>query len=147
MNQTPSHHSTPALRESFHYFERITLRYADNDLNGHVNNAHYYSFFDTAVEGYLRHTNLRSVLAGEISTPVVASSCRYFEEIAYPGVIDLGVRLARIGRTSITYEVAIFVGSESHARAQGTFTTVATDRQSKRPVQVPQAFRAAHGMA
>lgn len=147
MSRISDKRPTPAKRESFSFFERITLRYADNDLNGHVNNAHYYSFFDTAVEGYLRHTQLRSVLGGEISTPVVASSCRYFEEIAYPGVIDIGVRVERIGRTSMTYEVAIFVEGENAARAQGSFTTVATNRQTKRPVEVPQAFRTAHGMA
>ena len=131
-------------RTDFTFFDSITLRYADNDANGHVNNAHYYAFFDTAVESYLRAHQLRHVLAGDISTPVVASSCRYFREIAYPGTITLGVRVVRIGRTSITYDIAIFVGEEDHASAQGTFTTVATSRQTKRPVPVPPAFRAAH---
>lgn len=134
----------PGKRADYTFFDSITLRYADNDANGHVNNAHYYSFFDTAVESYLRANNLRHILAGEISTPVVASSCRYFREIAYPGKITLGVRVARIGRTSITYDIAIFVGEETEASAQGTFTTVATSRQTKRPVAVPEAFRASH---
>ena len=134
-----------AQRDEFEFFESITLRYADNDANGHVNNAHYYSFFDTAVEGYLRDRGMREVLAGEISTPVVASSCRYFEEIAYPCTIDVGVRVDRIGNTSITYLVAIFVNQEKTARAQGTFTTVATARATGRPVDVPTAFRQAHG--
>jgi len=128
----------------FEFFESITLRYADNDANGHVNNAHYYSFFDTAVEGYLRHRGLRDTLAGEIATPVVASSCRYFEEIAYPATIEVGVRVDRIGNTSITYLVAIFINPEEIARAQGTFTTVATSRKTGRPVDVPAAFRLAH---
>ena len=141
---TDSERPTRAARGDFDFFESITLRYADNDANGHVNNAHYYSFFDTAVEGYLRDPQLRQVLAGDISTPVVASSCRYFEEIAYPATIDVAVRVERIGRTSITYLVAIFVADESLARAQGTFTTVSTDRQTGRPVAVPEAFRAAH---
>lgn len=139
-NDRPTH----ARRAEFTFFECITLRYADNDANGHVNNAHYYSFFDTAVEGYLRDRKLRQVLAGDISTPVVASSCRYFEEIAYPATIEVGVRVDRVGRTSITYVVAIFVNDETIARAQGTFTTVATSRQTGRPVEVPQAFCLAH---
>lgn len=139
-----SQHPSPAKRADFTFFDSITLRYADNDANGHVNNAHYYSFFDTAVESYLRANDLRHVLAGDISTPVVASSCRYFREVAYPGTITLGVRVARIGRTSITYDIAIFVREDEEASAQGTFTTVATNRQSKRPVSVPEAFRAAH---
>lgn len=133
-----------ALRSAFDFFEPITLRYADNDGYGHVNNAHYYSFFDTAVEGYLREIGMRDVLSGEISTPVVASSCRYFEEVAFPGTIAVGVKVQRIGRTSITYMVAVFVNDEELARAQGTFTTVATSKETGRPVEVPQAFRAAH---
>ncbi len=144
MTDAKSDRPTAVDRASFDFFEPMTLRYADNDANGHVNNAHYYSFFDTAVEGYLRETGLREVLAGDISTPVVASSCRYFEEIAYPGNIELGVRVARIGRSSITYEVAIFAPGQALARAQGSFTTVATNRQTKRPTDVPDAFRAAH---
>ena len=131
----------------FEFFESITLRYADNDANGHVNNAHYYSFFDTAVEGYLHNRGLRQVLAAEIATPVVASACRYFEEIAYPATINVGVRVDHIGNTSMTYLVAIFVNREKTARAQGTFTTVATARATGRPVDVPTAFRQAHGQS
>ncbi|MCD8504297.1 MAG: acyl-CoA thioesterase [Burkholderiaceae bacterium] len=145
MTQTPDR-PTQAVSSDFEFFETITLRYADNDGHGHVNNAHYYSFFDTAVEGYLRAKGMRDVLSGSISTPVVASSCRYFEEVAFPGTISVGVRVERIGQTSITYLVAIFVNEEQLARAQGTFTTVATSRDTGRPVEVPQAFRQAHGL-
>lgn len=142
----PTDRPTQALRSDFEFFEVITLRYADNDGHGHVNNAHYYSFFDTAVEGYLRAKGMRDVLASEVSTPVVASSCRYYEEVAFPGTIDVGVKVERIGRTSITYLVAIFVNDETLARAQGTFTTVVTSKSSARPTDVPQAFRQAHGL-
>jgi len=131
---------SPLAREDFVYFDRLSLRYADNDANGHVNNAHYYSFFDTAVEGFLRANQLRELLAGPIMTPVVASSCRYFKEISFPGEIMLGVRIGRIGRTSITYEIAIFASSnEQSAAAQGTFTIVCTDRATRRPVAVPNS--------
>ena len=145
MSQAPDR-PIQVLRNAFDFFELITLRYADNDGYGHVNNAHYYSFFDTAVEGYLRAKGLRDVLSGSISTPVVASSCRYFEEVAFPGTIAVGVKVERIGRTSITYLVAIFVNDEELARAQGTFTTVATTKDTGRPVEVPEAFRRAHGL-
>ena len=141
---TATTHPEPIARSAFQYFDEITLRYADNDMNGHVNNAHYYSFFDTAIESYLRDNGLRTMLAGNISTPVVASSCRYFEEIAYPGTITLGVRVNRIGHTSITYEIGIFVDDATRSCAAGVFTTVATDRRTKRPVAVPDAFREAH---
>lgn len=141
---TPPERPTQARRSAFEFFESITLRYADNDGYGHVNNAHYYSFFDTAVEGYLRAKGLRDVLAGDIATPVVASSCRYFEEVAYPGTILVGVKVQRIGRTSINYAVAVFVNDEPLARAQGTFTTVTTSKETGRPIEVPKAFVQAH---
>ncbi len=129
-------------RDAFKHFETITLRYADNDLNGHVNNAHYYAFFDTAVEAFLRETKLRQSLAGEVFTPVVASSCRYFRELSYPGDITIGVRLAQLGRTSLTYELAVFTDDENQtAAALGTFTTVCTDKVSRRPTAIPQAVR------
>ncbi|UOD49917.1 acyl-CoA thioesterase [Orrella daihaiensis] len=140
----PVDRPTQALRKDFEFFEVITLRYADNDGYGHVNNAHYYSFFDTAVEGYLRAKGMRDVLSGQISTPVVASSCRYFEEVAFPGTIAVGVKIDRIGRSSITYLVAVFVNDEELARAQGTFTTVATSKETGGPVDVPLVFRKAH---
>jgi len=142
MGDSSAQHPVAPTREGFDYFETISLRYADNDVNGHVNNAHYYAFFDTAVEGFLRATGLRQVLAGEVFTPVVASSCRYFQEISYPGDIVLGVKLARLGRTSLTYEIAIFTpATDPTAAALGTFTTVCTNKASRRPTDIPTAVR------
>lgn len=142
MSDTAQPRETAATRDRFQHFETISLRYADNDANGHVNNAHHYAFFDTAVEGFLRATGLRQALAGEVFTPVVASSCRYFREISYPGDVTLGVRLAKLGRTSLTYELAIFTEEDDlAAAAQGTFTTVCTDKVSRRPTDIPQAVR------
>ena len=140
---TTTERPAQAHRSAFEFFETITLRFADNDDHGHVNNAHYYSFFDTAVEGYLRARGVRDLLSGEIATPVVASSCRYFKEVAFPGMITVGVRVEHIGRTSITYAVAVFVHDEHLARAQGSFTTVTTARATGQPVDVPLVFRQA----
>jgi acyl-CoA thioester hydrolase len=145
MNQTSTQNNTafpgPLDRRAFHYFEMITLRYADNDANAHVNNAHYYAFFDTAVEGFLRSNQVRDELTSGFKTPVVASGCRYFREIAYPGSIELGVRIAQVGRTSITFEIAIFSGAEQRAAAQGTFTLVCVSKDTHTPAPVPQAIR------
>lgn len=142
MSDATEQKSIAPSRETFAFFDTITLRYADNDLNGHVNNAHYYAFFDTAVEAFLRDTQLRHALAGEVFTPVVASSCRYFREIAYPGDIAIGVKLAKLGRTSLTYELAIFTANDGDtAAAVGTFTTVCTDKGTRRPTAIPQSVR------
>ena len=133
----------PLSKSDFKFFEMITLRWADNDTYGHINNAHYYSFFDTAVDGFLLHVKMRSVLAGEYQTLVVASECRYFRQISSPGVIQVGVRIGRLGRSSIAYEVAVFNDESDEAAAQGQFVHVCVNRASQRPVPVPENFRLA----
>jgi len=133
----------PFSKSDFSYFETITLRWADNDSYGHVNNAHYYSFFDTAVDGFLMHHAMRSVLAGEYQTLVVASECRYLRQVSSPGVIQVGVRLGRLGRSSIVYEVAVFNEEADEAAAQGLFVHVCVNRLTQRPVDVPETFRLA----
>ena len=133
----------PLLKSDFNFFEMITLRWADNDSYGHINNAHYYSFFDTAVDGFLLHHNMRSILAGEYQTLVVASECRYFRQVSSPGVIQVGVRVGRLGRSSIAYEVAVFNDEATEAAAQGQFVHVCVNRASQRPVAVPEAFQLA----
>lgn len=133
----------PYSKSDFRYFETITLRWADNDSYGHVNNAHYYSFFDTAVDGFLMHHAMRSVLAGEYQTLVVASECRYLRQVSSPGIIQVGVRLGRLGRSSIVYEVAVFNDEADEAAAQGLFVHVCVNRATQRPVDIPEAFRLA----
>ena len=90
-------------RSDFDFFEGITLRYADNDANGHVNNAYYYSFFDTSVDAFLMATGYRSALRGEYQTLVVASECRYFSQVSSPGRIEVGVRIGRVGNSTVQY--------------------------------------------
>ncbi len=142
MQQEIKKDAGPPSRTDYQFFERISLRYADNDANGHVNNAHYYSFFDTAVEGYLRNYGLREPLSAVSRTLVVASSCRYYREVAFPGFIDLGIRVARLGNSSIAYDIAIFTDDGNpEAAAQGTFTIVCASRETGRPISVPEVFR------
>lgn len=145
MNQPTANTSRagPLSKKDFNFFETITLRWADNDSYGHINNAHYYSFFDTAVDGFLSHHAMRTVLAGEYQTLVVASECRYFRQVSSPGVIQVGVRIGRLGRSSIAYEVAVFNDESDEAAAQGQFVHVCVNRASQRPVDVPQSFREA----
>ena len=142
--QTPDPQRTgPYSKNDFNFFETITLRWADNDSYGHINNAHYYSFFDTAVDGFLMHHAMRSVLAGEYQTLVVASECRYFRQVSSPGFIQVGVRVGRMGRSSIAYEVAVFNDESDEAAAQGQFVHVCVNRASQRPVAIPESFRLA----
>ncbi len=135
--------TTPLYKKDFSFFEAVTLRWADNDAYGHINNAHYYSFFDTAVDAFLLHYNLRSHVAGVYQTLVVASECRYFSQVSAPGTIQVGVRPGRLGRSSITYEVAVFTADSDVAAAQGLFVHVCVDRNTQRPVTLPDIFRQA----
>ncbi len=135
--------STPLYKKDFYFFEAVTLRWADNDAYGHINNAHYYSFFDTAVDAFLLHYNLRPHVAGVYQTLVVASECRYFSQVSAPGTIQVGVRPGRLGRSSITYEVAVFTADSDLAAAQGLFVHVCVDRNTQRPVSLPDIFRQA----
>ncbi|MFW8565197.1 acyl-CoA thioesterase [Orrella sp. 11846] len=129
-------------RDLYPYFERITLRYADNDTNGHVNNASYYSFFDTAVEGFLTHHQLRRTVTEQVRTLVVASSCRYFREVAFPGYIDVGVRIARMGNSSITWDLGVFTqDSDVTAAARGEFVIVCASPETGRPTSIPDVIR------
>jgi len=135
--------SQPWLKEAFNFFETITLRWADNDAYGHINNAHYYSFFDTAVDAFLLHHALRPMISGNYQTLVVASECRYFTPVSAPGTIRVGVRPGRLGRSSTTYEVAVFTDASNEAAAQGLFVHVCVDKQSQRPTETPEKFRMA----
>lgn len=135
----------PWLKKDFNFFEMITLRWADNDSYGHVNNAHYYSFFDTAVDGFLLTNQLRPFVSGSLQTLVVASECRYHSQVSSPGTIAVGVRVGRIGKSSVTYEVAVFTSDSELAAAQGLFVHVCVDRETQRPAAVPEAFRTAVG--
>lgn len=131
----------PWLKQDFDFFETITLRWADNDAYGHINNAHYYSFFDTAVDGYLFTNDLRKLISGELQTLVVASECRYHSQVSAPGTIQVGVRVGKIGNSSVTYEVAVFTKESDLAAAQGLFVHVCVNRETQRPAALPQSFR------
>jgi acyl-CoA thioester hydrolase len=137
----PSNNRQPWLKKDFTFFETITLRWADNDAYGHINNAHYYSFFDTAVDGYLFTNDLRKLISGELQTLVVASECRYHSQISSPGVIQVGVRVGKMGNSSVTYEVAVFSKESDLAAAQGLFVHVCVNRATQRPAALPQSFR------
>jgi acyl-CoA thioester hydrolase len=130
------------LRQDFVFFEEITLRYSDNDANGHVNNAQYYSFFDTAVDAFLKKYDYRKFISGPLQTFVVASECRYFRELSSPGNIRVGVKIGRIGNSTVTYFLGIFNEDDvSKPAAQGTFTHCCVTRSTKRPTSVPDALR------
>ena len=115
----------------------------DNDAYGHVNNVVYYSYFDTVVNEYLIRAGVLDVEHGETIGLVVETQCNYFAPLVFPERVEAGLRVIRIGSTSVRYEVGLFKEGYAHAAAQGHFVHVYVDRATRRPVELPAALRAA----
>ncbi len=130
-------------REDYRYFQPIITRWHDNDVYGHVNNVTYYSFFDTAVNTYLIEQGGLDIHDGGVVGFVVSSSCDYFASIAFPERIEIGLRVGKLGNSSVQYELAVFKAGEADACAAGRFVHVFVDRQSNQPVSIPQPLREA----
>ncbi|KAA5803634.1 acyl-CoA thioesterase [Alkalicaulis satelles] len=131
-----------ATRSDFAVFEPIETRWADNDAYGHVNNVVYYAFFDTAVNRRLARAGLLDITGGEMIGLVVETGCRYNASAAFPDALEAGLKVARIGTSSVRYELAIFRPGEDAAIAEGFFVHVYVDRQTRRPTPLPDAWRA-----
>ncbi|MBQ55211.1 MULTISPECIES: acyl-CoA thioesterase [Pseudomonas] len=134
---------TQHLRDDYKRFQAITTRWHDNDIYGHVNNVTYYSYFDSAVNSYLIEVGGLDIHGGDVVGFVVSSSCDYFASIAFPERIELGLRVGKLGNSSVQYELAVFKEGEEQACAAGRFIHVFVDRESNRPVPIPAELRAA----
>ncbi|BAQ71991.1 thioesterase superfamily protein [Pseudomonas sp. Os17] len=130
-------------RGDYRHFQPIITRWHDNDVYGHVNNVTYYSFFDTAVNTYLIEQGGLDIHGGEVVGFVVSSACDYFASVAFPERIEIGLRVGKLGNSSVQYELAVFKAGEADACAAGRFVHVFVDRESNQPVPIPPALRAA----
>ena len=130
-------------RADYLHFQPIITRWHDNDVYGHVNNVTYYSFFDTAVNTYLIEQGGLDIHGGEVVGFVVSSACDYFASIAFPERIDIGLRVGKLGNSSVQYELAVFKTREEEACAAGRFVHVFVDRGSNQPVTIPGVLREA----
>src|SRR5512139_4126594 len=131
---------SPPRREEYRYVQPVTSRWMDNDLYGHVNNAHYYSFFDTVVNRYLVEAGGLDIHRGEVIGYVVASGCDYLAPVAYPDPLEVGVRVEKLGTSSVRYGVALFRAGDAAARAAGFMVHVFVDRASSKPAPIPAAL-------
>ena len=132
----------PASRAAYRWFLPITTRFMDNDAFAHVNNVVYYSWIDTAVNRFLIDNGLLDLLTSEIIAVVAESGCRYLSQIAYPEGVTVGLRIAKLGGSSVRYELGIFRQDDDHASAEGHFVHVYVDRATMRPVPIPDRTRA-----
>lgn len=131
------------LRSDYPYLQPVTTRWHDNDIYGHVNNVTYYSYFDSAVNTYLIEQGGLDIHDGNVVGFVVSSACDYFASIAFPDRIEIGLRVGKLGNSSVQYELAVFKDGVEDACAAGRFVHVFVDRASNRPVSIPEPLRSA----
>ncbi|WP_342806132.1 thioesterase family protein [Alteromonas sp. M12] len=129
--------STKYTRNDYKVFYPMQTRWADNDIYGHVNNVQYYAYFDTAVNRYLIEEGGLNIHSDAVVGFVVESKCQYFSAIAYPQSLQIGLRVSRLGNSSVTYEIGIFVEGESSPSAQGHFVHVFVEQQSNKSTAIP----------
>ena len=131
----------PEPRNAYKAFRSIGTRWMDNDAYGHVNNVVYYSWFDTAVNAYLIEHGVLDIHHGDAIGLVVETQCNYFSPLAFPQTVEAGLRVARLGSSSVRYEVALFAQDQDLCAARGHFVHVYVDRVSRRPVSLAQPLK------
>jgi acyl-CoA thioester hydrolase len=133
----------PETRDRYPHFVSITTRWMDNDVYRHINNVHYYSFFDTAVNEYMMRQGVLDLDDCPVICLVVETRCQYFAPIAFPDAVHCGLRVAHLGTSSVRFEIGIFRNDDARAAAQGHFVHVTCDRHTQRPVPMHVDMRAA----
>ena len=132
-----------AHRSEFKVWRRVTTRWADNDAYGHVNNTVYYEWFDSAVNAWMVEQGMLDIAHGDPIGLVVETRCTYFAPLVFPQDVEVGLAVASLGRSSIRYRIGVFGEGQERAAAQGAFVHVVVDRASRRPVEIPSAWRTA----
>jgi acyl-CoA thioester hydrolase len=128
-------------RQDFAHFMAIPTRWMDNDVYGHVNNVNYYSYFDTVVNQYLIEQGVLDIQKSPVVGLVVQTGCSYFSSIAFPDVVHAGLRVTKLGNSSVLYEVGMFKNEDQQVSAAGHFIHVYVDRETQRPVSLPEPLR------
>lgn len=133
--------SARADRGSYRHFLTIPTRWMDNDVYGHVNNVVYYSYFDTVINDYLTRLNGHDMVGGPVIHVTAETMCRYRKSVSFPQVLSAGLRVGRLGSSSVRYEMSLFVEDQAEPAASGHVIDVFVDRETMRPVQIPQTIR------
>lgn len=141
MSQTATR-TPPPTRGDFRWFHTIGSRWMDNDVYGHVNNVVYYSWIDTAVNRFLIDHGCLEIGRSEVIGIVAETGCRFLSQMAYPDDVTVGLAVAKLGRSSVRYAVGIFRNAEDTASAAAHFVHVYVERETMRPVPIPDFIRA-----
>ena len=132
-----------STRADYRHFLSIPTRWKDNDVYGHVNNVEYYSYFDTVINTFLITEGGLDIHRGTAIGLCAESHCRFLREIAFPGSVDAGLRVEKLGNSSVRYGIGLFRGGEDALAAEGWFVHVFVDRDSRRSTPIPDPIRAA----
>lgn len=132
---------TSETRAAYRHFLCIPTRWRDNDVYGHVNNVVYYSYFDTVINEYLIRAGGLDIHRGGAIGLCVESGCRFQHALTFPETIDAGLRVAKLGNSSVRYEIGLFRANRDEPAATGYFVHVFVDRESRRPVPIPSSVR------
>jgi acyl-CoA thioester hydrolase len=135
--------AAPTSRSEYPHLLAIPTRWMDNDIFGHVNNVVYYSYFDTVINRYLIEEGGLDQQAGAVVGMAVETGCRFHRSLAFPDVVQVGLRIGHLGRSSVRYEIGIFRNDEPSACADGHFVHVFVERVTQRPVPIPAPIRGA----
>jgi acyl-CoA thioester hydrolase len=128
-------------RSDYRVHRLIPTRWMDNDAYGHVNNVIYYSWFDTAVNAWLIEQSLLDIHHGNPIGLVVETGCRYNRPVAFPETVEAALRIAKLGNSSVRWEVGLFTAGHETPAAEGHFVHVYVDRETRRPAPLPDAWR------
>lgn len=134
---------TRSTRGDFRVWRKHSTRWADNDAYGHVNNFVYYQWFDSAVNAWLVEQGLLDIANGDPIALVVETRCSYWEPLAFPADVEVGLAIEHLGKSSMRYRIGIFAAGADQAAAEGHFVHVMVDRSSRRPVPIPDQWRIA----
>lgn len=133
----------PATRADYPHVLSIPTRWMDNDIYGHVNNVTYYSYFDTVINAYLIDAGGLDIHGGPVIGIAAESFCRFRRSIAFPQTVEAGLRVGKLGNSSVRYEIGLFIAGEAPVAAEGHFVHVFVDRGTMRPVPIPDGLRTA----
>ena len=132
----------PQSRSAYRRFASFATRWRDNDQYGHMNNAVYYELFDSAVNKFLIETSILDMAGANTVFLVASSGCNYFDEVAYPSDVEIGLSLSRLGSSAVTYQLGLFIAGAERTAATGTFIHVNVDAKTKRPCAIDDSIRA-----
>ena len=131
----------PSGRDAFRVWRQFATRWADNDAYGHVNNTVYYEWFDSAVNAWMVEHSMLDIALGDPIALVVETRCTYAAPLAFPEPVDVGLAVAELGRSSIRYRIGVFGAGSHSAAAEGELVHVVVDRATRRPTEIPAAWR------